>query len=106
MYSVVWLRRDLRLTDHAALRAALKLEKPIVVLYIYVHGDLDYTIAQDHISFINECLADCEPKLAAFGLSITYRTVKHDMSVRKVSRRQNQSDAAVTLCLGLGGIKY
>ena len=41
MVAVVWFRHDLRLEDHPALDAAIKIGQPILPLYIYdqTHGN-------------------------------------------------------------------
>ena len=33
--NIVWLKRDLRLRDHAAIKAAVEAKKPFILLYIF-----------------------------------------------------------------------
>jgi len=57
--AVVWLKRDLRLTDHAPLQAALATGLPVIILYVFEPSLL---AAQDadlrHQRFIYESLVD------------------------------------------------
>ena len=67
MITVVWFKRDLRVTDHAPLRDAAR-RGPVLPVYLF-EPDL---IAQAdssprHLGFILECLAELEARLAALG---------------------------------------
>ncbi len=73
MVQVVWLKRDLRLADHAPLVDAAA-RGPIVVLYVYepdVYGADDHDPA--HGVFIDESLMELDSALAAYGGRIAYR---------------------------------
>ncbi len=72
--TVVWLKRDLRLADHAPLHAAGS-AGPVVVLYVYEPG-LWARPEHDacHLDFCNQSLADLERSLAGIGGRITFRT--------------------------------
>ncbi|MEM6532011.1 MAG: deoxyribodipyrimidine photo-lyase [Myxococcota bacterium] len=70
---LVWLKRDLRIRDHAPLLEASR-AGPVVVLYPYeptlwrseeMHGS--------HLRFINECLVELEIELRSRGAQLTTR---------------------------------
>jgi deoxyribodipyrimidine photo-lyase len=70
---LVWLKKDLRLEDHAALSAAADLG-PVLALWIYE----DTLIQADdfdarHLGFANECLADLEMDLQLCGVRLLRR---------------------------------
>jgi len=70
---VVWFKHDLRLRDHAPLRAAAR-HAPVVGLYVYepdVYGDPEFDAA--HLEFINQSLLALEADLAALGGRLLYR---------------------------------
>ena len=52
---IVWLKRDLRLHDHAPLYNALKENKQVLLLYVF-----ENILAQDphHFNFIKQSLID------------------------------------------------
>jgi deoxyribodipyrimidine photo-lyase len=72
--TVVWLKRDLRLADHAPLHAASR-SGPVVVLYVYEPG-LWARPEHDpcHLDFCNQSLADLDRSLRAIGGRVTFRT--------------------------------
>lgn len=54
---VVWLKRDVRLHDHAPLRAALTSSSPILILFVYEPDQLSHaSVHGSHILFQNEAL--------------------------------------------------
>ncbi|MEM1219531.1 MAG: deoxyribodipyrimidine photo-lyase [Bacteroidota bacterium] len=62
--NVVWLKRDLRLHDHAPLQAAIAAQKPFVLLYIYEPGLLqhaDYDLR--HWRFVHQSILDLNQQL-------------------------------------------
>jgi deoxyribodipyrimidine photo-lyase len=71
---LVWLKRDLRIRDHAALTAAAA-RGPVLCLYIYETALLG---APDHdalqLGLVNDCLADLERALAERGVVLHRRT--------------------------------
>ena len=74
---VVWLKRDLRLTDHPplteAVRAAERDGTGVVVLYVYEPELLESPEWHDrHSAFIDACLEDMECGLRDRGARITY----------------------------------
>jgi deoxyribodipyrimidine photo-lyase len=70
--NIVWLKRDLRLNDHAPLQKAVSAGIPVVVLYI-----LDTTVvaeshyAHRHWQFVRDCLVDLGNVLKSHNQSLT-----------------------------------
>jgi len=69
----VWLKRDLRLRDHAPLASAAKLG-PVLCVYIFepelmAQPDVD----SSHVAFILECLDELATNLEAIGGRLTVR---------------------------------
>ncbi|MFD2572439.1 deoxyribodipyrimidine photo-lyase/cryptochrome family protein [Spirosoma soli] len=65
--NILWFKRDLRLRDHAPLRAAIDSGKPLLLLYCFepsVLADPNYDLR--HWRFVTECLADLNQQLPAF----------------------------------------
>ena len=62
--NVVWLKRDLRLSDHKPLRLAVENGKPFIILYAfeplyYCHSDFDIR----HAQFIWQSLTDLKKEV-------------------------------------------
>ncbi len=91
---VVWLKRDLRLEDHAPLRAAAE-QGPVVVLYVY-EPDLwalpEYDAA--HLRFVDECLDELDAALTARGSRL----------VRRLGRVRDVLDALAPELGGIAGL--
>lgn len=72
--TIVWLKRDLRLQDHAALNAAIAAGYPVVLLYVV---EPDYWRLPDtsarHWQFIRESLLELASDVRALGQSLTVR---------------------------------
>jgi deoxyribodipyrimidine photo-lyase len=70
---VVWLKRDLRVTDHRPLAEAAA-RGPVVCLFVH---EPEVMTAEDfdpsHLRFINESLADLDARLRTRGGRMTYR---------------------------------
>jgi deoxyribodipyrimidine photo-lyase len=69
---ICWLRRDLRLDDHAALYHALKQGKPVLPLFIFDTSILDQ-LADRHdsrVAFIHHTLQNIHAQLTAMGSSL------------------------------------
>ena len=68
---IVWLKRDLRLHDHAPLHVALKENKKVLLVYVF-----ETALAQDphysarHFDFIKQSLVDMNQKLEQFNTKI------------------------------------
>jgi len=71
MVNVVWLKRDLRLQDHAPLHKALQNRHPVLILYA-----LEPILLQDphyserHFRFIKESLTDLQKELANYQTEV------------------------------------
>ncbi len=64
--NILWFKRDLRLRDHAPLRAAIVAGKPLLLLYCFepsVMADPNYDMR--HWRFVHECLTDLNRQLSA-----------------------------------------
>ncbi|MBY0537759.1 MAG: DNA photolyase family protein [Chitinophagaceae bacterium] len=64
MHTVVWFKKDLRLSDHAPLQAALEFAEPIILLYLFepaVCSQPDYD--DRHHQFILQSLKDIQAQL-------------------------------------------
>ncbi len=66
--NIVWLKRDLRTRDHAALDAAETAGRPYLIVYLFEpalmqHGDM----ADRHWQFIFHSIEDMNRELAAYG---------------------------------------
>jgi deoxyribodipyrimidine photo-lyase len=79
--SICWLRRDLRLTDNAALYHALKGKHPVLVIFIFDKNILDKLSNKSdaRITFIHETLEILAADLKANGSSllIKYGKIEH-----------------------------
>lgn len=71
--NIVWLKRDLRLFDHAPLTQAAK-SSPIILLYI-VEPELwaRPDSSRRHWHFIHDCLSELRGHLLKFGVSLCIR---------------------------------
>jgi deoxyribodipyrimidine photo-lyase len=74
--SCVWLKRDLRVADHAALAAAVERSRGGAVVAVFIYEP--EVLAQPewapcHTAFQQECLRDLEPRLARLGIRLVTR---------------------------------
>lgn len=72
--AVVWLKRDLRLHDHAPLHQALASGNPVLVLYVYEPGLWalpEYSRCQ--FDFVGGSLEEVDAGLRARGGRLTLR---------------------------------
>ena len=70
---VVWFKRDLRVTDHEALRAACD-EGPVLALYVFEPELLEAPEAdRGHFGFVLESLSALDQSLRAHGARLTVR---------------------------------
>ena len=77
---VVWLKKDVRLHDHAPLSAAVSGSKPFCVLYVYELDQLTHhSVHGSHVHFANEGLMDLE---------------------RNISRSMGNTGPCITICKG------
>jgi len=70
--SICWFRRDLRLSDNAALYHALKSDYPVVPLFIFDRNILDQleTKTDRRVEFIHAALTEMQEQLMATGSSM------------------------------------
>jgi len=70
--NICWLRRDLRLTDHAALYHALKGENPVLLLFIFDRKILDdlHDKKDARVTFIYQQLKEIDQSLHLHGSSL------------------------------------
>jgi deoxyribodipyrimidine photo-lyase len=70
--SICWIRRDLRITDNAALYYALKSEQPVVILFIFDKYILDKLSnrADARVTFIYRSLLKMNEELSLLGASL------------------------------------
>ncbi|MEN9894988.1 MAG: hypothetical protein RIR97_840, partial [Pseudomonadota bacterium] len=70
---VLWFKRDLRVADHAALRAASE-AGPVLPIYIF---EPEYWSLPDsssrHWTFVRDCLTDLHTELVGRGAPLTFR---------------------------------
>ncbi len=72
LISLVWLKRDLRLRDHAPLQAAIASGRPLVVLYLFEPLLLnDPHHGERHWRFVWQSLCDLNRQLAPLGGKVT-----------------------------------
>ncbi|MDC8758755.1 cryptochrome/photolyase family protein [Janthinobacterium fluminis] len=72
--SLVWLRRDLRAFDHAALHHALQQSKTVYCVFIYDRAILDSLPRQDRrVGFIHACVAELDAELRQLGGGLIVR---------------------------------
>ncbi|MGA1083334.1 MAG: deoxyribodipyrimidine photo-lyase, partial [Burkholderiaceae bacterium] len=65
---LVWLRRDLRLEDHAALSKALQYAEPIVPVFVFDRDILDgLPTADRRVAFLHETLGLLQAELVQAG---------------------------------------
>lgn len=72
LINIIWFRRDLRLTDNAALYYALKEKLPVVPLFIFDKNILeDLEDREDkRVAFIHAALAEMQQELVKYGSSL------------------------------------
>nr|WP_322965220.1 deoxyribodipyrimidine photo-lyase [Psychroflexus curvus] len=71
MVNVVWLKRDLRLHDHAPLYEALQKRQPVLLIYLFepiILDDAHYS--RRHFRFIKESLQELQQDLAAYQTQV------------------------------------
>lgn len=72
MTNIIWLKRDLRLQDHAPLREAMNSGLPTMLIYIFEPILLhDYHYSERHWRFVWQSIRDLNTQLEAFGTSIS-----------------------------------
>ena len=93
--NIIWFRRDLRLTDNAALYHALRDKNPVLPIFIFDRNILDKldNKADRRVEFIHAALGEMQAKLTAMGSSMevyhdfpenVYKTLCEKYQVEKV----------------------
>jgi deoxyribodipyrimidine photo-lyase len=69
--SVVWFKRDLRLTDHAPLAAAIASGLPVMLVYVFEPSLIQASQSSErHGRFIWQSIQDMQERLISFGTQI------------------------------------
>ena len=73
--ALCWIRRDLRLHDHAALTLATQLADEVVVAFVFDTTILDLLVDKDdkRVSFIHQSLQELDSKLQRHGSKLVVR---------------------------------
>lgn len=120
--ALVWLRRDLRLTDHAALYHALRSRRQVYLAFVFDCDILEPLPRQDRrVEFIRESLAELDSALREAGGSLIVRhgrprtmipALARELGVAAVYANRDYEPAAilrdhdVAATLGLSGIDF
>ncbi|MBZ9651775.1 FAD-binding domain-containing protein [Psychroflexus montanilacus] len=85
MVNVVWLKRDLRIHDHAPLYEALQKQHPVLLLYIFEPLLLkDPHYSERHFRFIKESLHELQSELAAYQTQVLVVKSSAEEAFRKM----------------------
>jgi deoxyribodipyrimidine photo-lyase len=88
--AVVWLRRDLRIHDHPALRAALDAGERVVPVFCLDDGLLRGRHASGpRTQFLLECLADLDHSLRERGSRLFIRRGRPDREIPRLAQEVN-----------------
>lgn len=69
--SIVWLKRDLRLSDHAPLKSAIESGFPVLLCYVFEPSLMAVPQSSTrHFRFVWESLADMDKRLKAYGSAV------------------------------------
>ena len=120
--ALVWLRRDLRLNDHAALYHALRNHSQVFVAFVFDRDILDPLPRDDRrVEFIRESLIELDTALREIGGALIVRhghprqeipALARDLGVGAVYANRDYEPAAVlrdrdvAQTLGLAGIEF
>lgn len=97
--ALVWMRRDLRAHDHAALYHALKNARQVWCAFVFDRDILDPLPRDDRrVAFIRECLLDLDAALRELGerhgTAGVRLIVRHGRAVDEVARLAHELDVA------------
>jgi deoxyribodipyrimidine photo-lyase len=94
---LLWLRRDLRVHDHPALRAALERHEEVVPVFCFddrlVHGR---HASGPRTQFLLECLADLDASFRARGSAIVMRRGRPESELLKLAAQLGASAIHLT----------
>ena len=94
--ALLWLRRDLRLHDHAALYHAGRAAEQVVVVFVFDSEILQDLPRQDRrVEFIWECVSALKRTLEARGSSLV---VRHGPAVELIPQLAAEYDADAVFC--------
>lgn len=95
--SLVWLRRDLRLDDHAALYHALKSSRAVYVMFVFDTDILDALPSRHdrRVEFIHDSLIALKHELEALGTNLH---VLHGPAARQVPEFALSIGAQAVFC--------
>lgn len=86
--SLLWYKRDLRVTDHAPLTEAVRAQHPILPIYIF---EQDYwslpDVSRRHWWFIRDSLRDLRADLKALGLPLLLKKAEVLQAFEEVNRQ-------------------
>ena len=89
-HALVWLRRDLRLFDHAALHHALTECEKVTLVFIFDTEILATLPRQDRrVSFIWQCLLQLKAELMEYGSDLIVRHGKATEEIPKLVKERN-----------------
>ncbi len=93
--AIVWFRRDLRLTDHAALHHALKAARRVYCVFVFDRNILDPLLAEGvradrRIEFILDAVTGLDTALRAYGSGLQ---VRHGMPIDEILRLADEVQA-------------
>ncbi|MFK7964500.1 MAG: deoxyribodipyrimidine photo-lyase [Burkholderiaceae bacterium] len=88
--ALVWLRRDLRLEDNAALAAAIATGKPVCVAFVFDQDILRPLPAHDRrVAFIHHAVHDLDERLRKWGAGVYVRHGNAANEIVKLARELN-----------------
>ncbi len=94
--ALVWLRRDLRLTDHAALSAALARFDRVQLCFVFDRDILDPLPRQDRrVEFILGSLREIDQQLRQRGGALW---VRHGRAIDEIPRLARELDVSAVCC--------
>ena len=97
MTALLWLRRDLRLNDHPALRAALDDDEPVVPVFCLDPSLLGGRHASGpRTQFLLECLADLDESLRRRGSGLVVRRGRPEQVLPKLAGQLEASRVFMT----------
>ncbi len=123
LINICWFRRDLRLTDNAALYHALKSGRPVLPLFIFDRNILDdlEEKADRRVAFIHAAIEDLQQQLLALGSSMevqygfpetVFKTLLEQYSIENVFTNHDyepyaiKRDAAIAALLKAHGAGF
>ncbi|MFN1834688.1 deoxyribodipyrimidine photo-lyase/cryptochrome family protein [Balneola sp. MJW-20] len=86
--NIVWFKRDLRLSDHASLKAAEQSKHPVILLYLFepeLVEDPHYEVR--HWRFVKESLDEMQQTLTSKGLQLKIMYMDAVEAFREISDR-------------------